>query len=421
MSLVLRFSYRTPLYFIFVFALFVDILNGYFQQMLKIEPLFPVLYKGLVIIYLSKYLLNSKSCIFVMVRYMVCLFIVLLFYWLVTSNRSNYMYDISSFMKIIYAYFVLLYLINYRRLLPESTIMNFVLFYGVFIAIFIIFGFFFGLGTGSYSEESFGNKGFFIAGNDIGLTMLIANCMACYSYLFFKKYCYLLCMFTISTGSVLLGTFTGIGGTLIIIISFLMAIYFFKFRDYKPSKKIRFFSAIFLLLMLVPVINLFIYIATYDLYMLDKFTSISELLFENKARETLTDSANFILSKYSLLDWLFGKGSEFFALMGDQIGAYRMSFRAVEQDVFDIIGPYGILLGMPLIVFPFYVLFKAIFCYIKTHFIFYFWASVALTIYCAHGIYAGHAFTSIQPSTVTIAIAALVLRTLPIENVRADS
>lgn len=421
MPLVLRLSYKTPLYFIFVFALFIDLLNGYFQQILKIEPLFPLLYKGFVIIYLSKYLFVLKSGISMMVRYIICLFIVLLLYWFMVFSRSNYMYDISSFLKIIYAYFVLLYLIYYKKFLSERTIINFVLFYGVFTAVFVILGFFGGFGTGSYSDESFGNKGFFIAGNDIGLTMLIVNCMACFSYLSYKKSCYLLCMLIISVGNILLGTFTGVGGTFVIIISFLIAIYFVTFKDYKASKKIRVFSVIILFLMLIPVVNLFIYIATYDSYMLDKFSSIYELLFENKARETLTDAAISILSKYSFSDWLFGKGSEFFALMADQIGAYRMSFRAVEQDLFDIIGPYGILLGLPLVTFPFYLLIKSVFRFFKTHFIFYYWASVALSIYCGHGLYAGHALTSIQPSTVIFAVGALVLRTMSVEKERVNN
>ena len=421
MSLILRLSYKTPLYFIFVFALFVDVLNGYFQQILKIEPFFPLLYKGFVIIYLSKYLFALKSSLSVVVRYIICLFVILLLYWTMVFGRSNYMYDISSFLKIIYAYFVLLYLIYYKELLSERTIINFVLFYGVFTAIFVILGFFGGFGTGSYSEASFGNKGFFIAGNDIGLTMLIVNCMACFSYLSYKKSCYLLCVFIISAGNVLLGTFTGVGGTFIILVSFLIAIYFVSFKDYKSSNKIRVFTAIFLFLILTPVINLFVYIATYDSYMLDKFSSISELLFENKARETLTDAAISILSKYSFGDWMLGKGSEFFALMADQIGAYRMSFRAVEQDIFDIIGPYGILLGFPLIIFPFYVLSKSIMYFLKTHFLFYYWASVALTIYCGHGVYAGHALTSIQPSTVIVAIAALVLRSIPVEKMHINN
>lgn len=412
MPLILHINHTTPLYFIFTFSVFIDILNGYLQQIVKVESPFPVLYKGLIILFLFKYLFIYKGFISLLIRYFVGMFCILFTYWMLINPAFNFTYEISYFLKIIYSYFILLYLITHRDKLTDITIINFALFYGVATAFFVVLGLILGFGMGSYGEESFGSKGLFIAANDIGLTMLIANCLASYAFLTTKNIKYLVCLITISLGCLFLGTVTGVGGTFLIWLFLLNSILILKFKDYKASHRLKLFAVVITALLIIPLINLYMYIATYDLYMLDKFSSLTELLFENKARVELTSTANSILAHYTVTDWLLGKGSLFFTLMGNIQGAYYLSFRAVEQDMYDIIGPYGVLLGSMLILFPLYIALKSVYTYFKTKNFLYYWTSLALIIYWAHSMYAGHALTSIQPSALIVVIIVIVLKPL---------
>ena len=76
------------------------------------------------------------------------------------------------------------------------------------------------LGVSSYGEidstYGFGTKGFFTAGNDIGLVLLLTNCLLCYLYLSTQETKYLLKIIVVTVATIMLGTMAGIGGSIII-------------------------------------------------------------------------------------------------------------------------------------------------------------------------------------------------------------
>ena len=54
-------SIRHYLLFVFIFSIFVDMFNGYCRMFLHIEPMFPLIYKGAIILYSLPYVFKQPK------------------------------------------------------------------------------------------------------------------------------------------------------------------------------------------------------------------------------------------------------------------------------------------------------------------------------------------------------------------------
>ncbi|MGL6178925.1 MAG: hypothetical protein ACRC13_06865 [Tannerellaceae bacterium] len=402
-----RYFDKLPLYLIFPFSLIVDILNGVLQQVFGVETILPSVFKIFIIVYLSRYMYKINSYLIYIPVIVIIYFICSYLYWSASDMGVNLVYSISFFVRLIYWYFILIYLWYYRDQLNILVLGDYVFYYCYFAAISIIISWITGLGIGTYGDNKLGTKGYFVAGNDIALCLLMSLCLAFALYQHTKSNKYIFFALVIAMSSVLISSFTGIAGAFLLVSFFILSL-FVKFTDYHANYNIKISVVIIMLIILFPIIQFVTSMVTSNEYMLYKFSSLASLLFENQARKSLTDAAEVVLNNYSFFDYFFGQGDYFFR----QISLYANTnnlFRVVEQDHYDIIGFFGFISGVVIIIFPLYITWKAFYNLIKNRTILNYWMCIASIIFVAHAFYAGHAFTSVQSSTIFAPIAFYVL------------
>lgn len=400
------------LFFVYIFSVFIDLFNGYIQQVHDSNSFIPILFKGGVILYLIRYVLKLSNVVAKYTRLLLIFYFISLGYWIGAGYYSIPSYEINLILKFVYPYFVLSYLM-YKYKSPVDLLYKYPIFYAVIGAISIYMAFFWGMGVGAYggvdNAYGFGVKGFFKATNDTGIMLLICSCFTCYLYSITRKKRYLLILILLSFSTMLIGSVAGTMGSILIFNLFFISL-FFRFRDVKFSFRIKFVLSIIYAIVLFSAISIAVYIITYDEYMLKKYGSITALLFEDHARAPMTETAQKIFDSFSFLDYIFGQGYSAFHLFFGKSYAGLNIPTLVEKDVYDLLGGYGLLLGGNLLLFPCLILFisvKKLFQYRSVEL---YWSTIGLCLYIFHGIYAGHAFGSVISSTFVVIIYYMVLK-----------
>jgi H+/Cl- antiporter ClcA len=271
--------------------------------------------------------------------------------------------------------------------------------YGFIAALSIIATIYLGVSTYKYSESySFGFKGFFKAGNDIGLTLLLCNCLACYMYIYTSKIYYIIANLLISTGSIIIGTVAGLYGSAFVMACFAI-IGFFKKRTKKKWHKLYFI--IMITLGAAILFNTIKYITTIDSYNENKFST--ERLLSGGARSGLEESAIRIIKSYNVPDMVFGRGSSrTYRDMGKNLG---YNTKAIEVDHYELFCSYGLLLGGLFLIIPILITIKILKQLYKYKTSFYFWSFIALSLFLVHAFTAGHAYVNLMAMSIVAAIA----------------
>ena len=155
-------------FLLLTFPVIVDIINGYLKGTDGSgDSLLGILYRGIIILF---------SC-----------------FYLFRTRYSNYIKVLLlSAVKILNFYFVISLLLGCKYFSSYTQVVRSAIWYGVIAAFILIYCFVFKVGYGSYTDETFGTKGFFVAMNDVGLTILLLNILACYSFQKTKNNNYLL-------------------------------------------------------------------------------------------------------------------------------------------------------------------------------------------------------------------------------------
>ena len=395
------------LFLVFGFSVFIDMYNGYSQYYLNTQPILPSIYKGIIL--LCSIIVSLKGRIensFKLVLLIIFIYIIHNLYWACDVASYDMKDELNFFVKISFPYFILAFMLKFKCFIDFNKSMHIVTSYGIIAATSIIVSFFLGIGINSYGEIDsafgFGTKGFFTAGNDIGVVLLMTNCILSYLYVNTHKYLYLLEILVVASGTLMIGSMTGIIGSLIIVGLIFMYIVFFPRNGFSIRQRV------YLLLMGLISCGFLLYniilIFISDAYMqsrLDKF-----LLGESRSSLDLAATNSF--NEFSVFNWIFGKGYTGFA----SDVAYNMSvsgYRLTEMDFHDVIGFYGIFLGLGLIGFSFFILLKLIKFYRRQRNPLFFWSAIAILIYMGHGFFAGHAYTSPQSSLMYIFVVFIAL------------
>lgn len=400
------------LFFVYVFSVFIDLFNGYIQQVHDSSSFIPILFKGGVIVYLIRYVLKLSNVAAKYVRCLLLFYFISLVYWIGVGYYSIPSYEFSFILKFVYPYFILSYLL-YKYKNPVDLLYKYPVCYAIIGAISIYIAFFGGMGVGAYggvdNVYGFGVKGFFKATNDTGIVLLICSCFACHLYSMTRKKRYLLILILLSFSTMLIGSVAGTMGSILILNLFFISL-FLRFKDVKFSFRIKFFISTIYAIVLFFTISIAVYIITYDEYMLRKYGSITALLFEDHARAPMTVTAQKIFDSFSFLDYIFGQSYSVFHL------AFGKSYtgldvpKLVEKDIYDLLGGYGLLLGGSLLLFPCLILFVSVKKFIQYRSAELYWSTIGLCFYIFHGIYAGHAFGSVISSTFVVIIYYTVLK-----------
>ena len=332
-SIVKKTNSNRILFYVFILAVFVDAANGILQKKVGITTPIGIMYRGTLFYYLFLYLFKSKYKTLIgllIFLVLICLFCWVAFYNAIVPKEIEYLIRYSYF-------FVFLnFFCLKRNCFDAESVYKHILIYGLLISTIIIFCYFTGFGIKSYGEGEYGwgEKGLFIATNDIGLTIICSLICSCiYQQLYRRNKWTLLCIVIISAGGILVGSRVCFG--FIPFTLFLFALY----KGKKTRNKFIVLLAGALIIYVVVYVGIQIY-SMLDNYALAKLTKEG---FES-ARTILTDEAKKHISNFDVLSMCIGEGAyNLHLIVGKGLGIDEE--RAVEADYYEIIGSYGYLLG----------------------------------------------------------------------------
>lgn len=377
---------------IITFSVIVDLLNGIVQGLLDLDFSVGVMYRGLLLLLLLSFSLKKRS------------FINILFYWIfvlcawgLLERHFSITHEIINFSKCIYIYVVLTFFMRYKSCINSLFLTNCVIGFGLIASTSIIFSYATGIGF-SYADYRFSVKSFFAAGNDIGLALLICLIFSVKHYFEKRTLSSLVIAITISLACMLIGSRTGIVGSILIWVVFTVGIFFFKFKALKISILFKLLYLAFIVIAFFFALQFVIKIITMSDYMRNKF--VIEVLIGGEARKSLIEAGNEVITNRRIVSNLIGQGSfSFKKHVNYEVNGTFADIREVEVDYIDLIGAYGLLGGVFVIV-PLYFFFLAIKNFLKNFTIKDFSNLIAMTVFLGHSFYAGHALFSPTVSSV---------------------
>lgn len=387
---------------VYIICPFIDMYNGYVQMFLNSQTLVPVLFKTGIIVYSLKYILRfNKATVLIYIGSI--LFLCSFAYW----NHSGYIGSklalIKDVSKIVYPYSILVVLYAFKNRIDREQLLHYVLYFGLISSSSILLFDILGIGVHSYGlDYGYGTKGLFIAGNDIGLSLILSNCVVAYFLSTKGEWKYVVYNVIILAACLCIGSTAGIIGTMVSIIGLLVQPLFVRYdysTVYHTYKKL-------LIVFGIPLVLFTVYsIINTDSYTMRKFNA--NHLLSGGARKGLEKAYYATSSNLSVADYLWGIGDD---ELHRRIGYYfsqTRTLRALEVDHLEVTGIYGLLLGGLLLLYPLIYFFKHIEKYIRFRSLFSFWMIIAILLFIFHGIFAGHAYTSISAMSVLVAFMYL--------------
>mgnify|MGYP003292080400 CR=1 FL=1 len=338
---------------IFPLSILIDLINGYCQMRLGVHIPIGQFYRIAIMLVLL-YNIKGVVCRNVIFTYLVA--IVFLFsagmaFWSTINEGSWWGLEITTFVRILYFYLVILFFKVNIIHFPDQLIYSYVVNYGFIIGACILFSFFTGFGVLSYGESyGFGSKSFFKAGNDLSMTLLYAGAITGIYVYKARNLVTIIKLVVILFGCIFVGTRTGIVGALLI--AFIIFVYYvFAFTPNtiksRNRKRIVLLTVMPILVGVTSVIFVYIY-NMFDQYTLDRF-SLDNIL---SARDFLIDAGKYHIQQFQGLATFLGEGvSSLYKSVADYNYLSRET-RPVEADYYETIGSYGYLFGW-IIIIPF--------------------------------------------------------------------
>jgi len=405
------------------FPVVVDLVNGFLIQVIHSNFSLGVLYRGLILIVLVPFLLLVRE-------FWVKIFLVLAVgswllanaFWVEIGHEYSPLYEVNIFSKLIYAWILYGYLSYATRVcrIPIEYPMKFLMFFGVVVGVSILFSYFTGYGISTYHRAStYAVKSFFKSQNEIGLTTLISLVFCMYFFARYGRWLYGIYAVIILAGLVLLGTRAGILGGFVTFGTFTMLFLLRTLKSRRHSPKQGLLVG-FMLLSIVVGIVYTITLTSAHRYLMDKYAS----LLEGSPRETLELAAERRLDERGPLISLLGEGDSSF-----RVGVLKYFLnkeksltlvvddndtgKSVEQDIYDLVGAYGLLIGGGILLFLLLLFFRATLGFLVSWRLLDFTFVMAFALFLTHAFLAGHALRS-----AVVASAAAVIYLYAIDLAR---
>jgi len=380
---------KVPIILLFV-PLLIDIFNGMMKGAAGgQESVIGVGFRGLILLYSLYYFKRYKYSLFILFLVLFSCFVFIFHFSIGGFSFAS----LTHFFKVLFGYTVLVILLSNKQCENEVVVCNCAISYAVGAAISLVICGVLGIGYSSYIDGTFGTKGFFIAMNDVGLTMIMMNTLSLYMYQKTGERLYMFLSLIIALGCAFVGSMAAYFGTALAFLAYVFNIFFIRFSDSKSSKKQRFISIVLLTCILVLAANTLLKIISEDAYLSVKYGDIASNIFEVSGRSSLIDAANAYMNSQPISYWLFGSGDQFLYAVG-RLGGYGNVMKGVESDIIDFIGTYGIFLTIMLLYLPVKYLCISIHRFIKSRELIYYWMTVISLMFWGHAFYGGHAFSS---------------------------
>lgn len=387
---------KVILILIFIIAVFVDAANGILQKKVGVMTPIGIIYRGTIYSYLFSYLLKNR---YKTIIYIFSIFVLLsLLLWVVLYDAS--LFKEAEFL-IRYSFFFVLLNFFYikKRSLQPKYVYKIITQYGFLISSIIIICYITGFGISTYGEGEYGwgEKGLFIATNDIGLTILCSLICSCiYHNNYSSSKWTILFLPIIAVGGILIGS-----RVCFLFIPFTLFLYVL-YKAKQTKNKLIVTISIALMVYLLVYVGILIY-SMLDDYALSKLTKEG---FEN-ARSFLTDEAQKHISNFDALSFLIGKGANnLHSFVGARLGLGTE--RYVEADYYEIIGSFGYFLGGIIICYYLKIVLKSIKCFFAKR-VFESFEIMYLTLsFIVIAFFAGHAATNMMAAPI-LAVTSILL------------
>jgi hypothetical protein len=392
-------------FLILVVPVFVDFFNGLIFFVSGAEVSVGALYRvALLGCTLPFIFLVKNKFIKVWVGGMFFFFCVSFVIWNYYADFIELKTELEYLSRIMLPYFLLAYFVYLQEnyLMKFDDIVKWLNLFGFIVGCFLVFSFVTGYGIKTYDDNSYGVKSFFIAVNDVGLCLLLCFAACMYrmlaNFTLFKAIQSATCFI----GLLVTGSRAGTAGAAVVMIFFLIVPIFYGKGNMNMSKTFKVAMLSIMMVGAVAIIKVaYDYIQEYP-YMLEKFESMGE----ESARAHLEKAAQERIDDRPLILKIFGEGTFAFhkyVEIGNTGGKTYAKGKWVEQDIMDMVGSYGWVVGGMMLGFPAAAL---VFLGIK------FFTNgrrfrdmamgVILGIFVLHSASAGHAINSPTVSTAIV-------------------
>jgi hypothetical protein len=402
---------RLFLFMILVFPVIVDLLNGFLTHFMGVDFSVGIMYRGLVFLISLPVFLFHKDALWKLYLFTMATFWIISCVIWAASGIFNPTKELVFFIKMIYPLVILplvFYLVKSYKIEIDELI-KYPVSYCTIAGASILFSLLTGLGIEfTASKFSFGAKSFFVAQNDIGLSMLVGLILSL--YMFFKsfKWRYFFSSLLIMTGLIGLSTRTGIMGAIGIFSFLMLAIVFYGKRavniGYLAKGFIVSVFSIFLVVVTIKVIEL---VKEYE-YIFTKFQSLA---YEHPRQHLFNAGMDRIDSRSWLFD-VFGESSTNFKLeVGSRIVNEYNDGLLVEVDYVDLIGIYGWIMTILILAFPLYMFLKILFLFLTERSFRDLIFLLCMTVFLTHSFLAGHGIISPLVATIMVVVYTYIFHT----------
>lgn len=392
------------IYIVFIVSVFVDMYNGYVQLVRHSSTILPSIFKGGILLFSLIFLVKSKKMLVIGASFLI-LFLVDVLIWETSGYVTTFSAIVNDFVRLVYPFGVFIVLYVYKNRITKDFLLHNAMYFGLIIAITVVLGKIFGFGFNSYGDSyGYGTKGLFHGGNDISLSLLLSFCICSYYLMTKGSFKYIIFTLLFINSSLLVGSTAVMLGAIIIEIFLIVlplfvhnsyALYYYKFR------KLLFWLGL-------PLIFFVVYkISQVDQYTRKKFNL--ENIISGQARNPLKNAYYEVSNNFGLWEYLFGTGPEY---LQNRVGLHLYGIlkpRLLEVDYLTLFGTYGHILGLLILLYPFIVFRRNFISWLLGRDFCLVWLNIAIVIFVAHGIIAGHAYTS---STASVILMAIIISSL---------
>ncbi len=378
---------------LFIVSLVVDNINGYLQIQRGIHSDVGIVMRLTVLLICLPSLLKHKHVSRFLIFFVVA-FVISILIWS-SRNSVNIPFEISSVSKYLYVYFLYAFFSQYWKKMSYNYILNYVTIYALIISTILLCCYALDIGNSTYGGGNYGwgTKGFFKAGNDLGLTMILSLSLACINYFKYNSSTLNFFFITyISFCSILIGSRVCFIMVPAIYIPFCLFLFFSK------GKTLSLAMIVLLFMFFLPKMITYIY-NQFDTWTIERMTIVS---LQN-ARIGYTELASNYIDSFDGVSFLVGNGlGVYLTSLGSVFG---LEAKSAEADFYDVVGPYGYLLGGMLMFFYFFCIFYAFTKYLRKkdrdNLVYFFMFIFFVLI----GLLSGHAFSNVLSAPLYAIIA----------------
>lgn len=398
------------LYLLFPLSVFVDLLNGYLQYEKDIHSPIGIIYRGGILLFLIGCFLKSQITKFVIYVWCILLLSILaLLYW-IQSPSFIFSIELENFIKILYFILLPIYFINIQGNVSKNRLFVIISNYGFLISVCLIVSLLTGLGIPCYGEDyGWGTKSYFYAGNDLSLTLLSSIIFA--QLLFFQQLTWwsLIRLSCMLFSCFIIGSRVGMVGS--VFLSTVTVFYYILFHKcHSFSGKLIKSIIVFLILPLIIfglTMSLIELYNSFDSYTLRRLTLDGVL----SARDILIEAAKVHIDKFDGGAMFFGEGMSSLYSQAARYLSTDVDFRAIEADLYEIVGGYGYGLGLLILSFPVYFAIKAMIRYLHEKSLMNYAFCFVFGAFVIVGFSAGHAVKNVMVAPIyAITISLFVKR-----------